>query len=81
MANNNINNCNNINNNQINNTMEVKTMKQITNGTINFNADALNASIIASANKENCGPSGPLFFYFFGCGQAHSASRRGMSYA
>lgn len=42
-----INNCNN--NNQINNTMEVKTMKQITNGTINFNADALNASIIASA--------------------------------
>lgn len=47
MANNNINNCSN--NNQINNTMEVKTMKQITNGTINFNADALNASIIASA--------------------------------
>ena len=42
------NNCSN-NNNQINNTMEVKTMKQITNGTINFNADALNASIIASA--------------------------------
>lgn len=42
-----INNCSN--NNQINNTMEVKTMKQITNGTINFNADALNASIIASA--------------------------------
>lgn len=41
------NNCSN--NNQINNTMEVKTMKQITNGTINFNADALNASIIASA--------------------------------
>ena len=44
-----INNCSNNNNNQINNTMEVKTMKQITNGTINFNADALNASIIASA--------------------------------
>lgn len=50
MANNNINNCSNINNNQINNNKsEVKTMKQITNGTINFNADALNASIIASA--------------------------------
>ena len=44
------NNCSNNTNNEINNNKsEVKTMKQITNGTINFNADALNASIIASA--------------------------------
>ena len=58
------NNCSNINNNnnQINNTMEVKTMKQITNGTINFNADALNASIIASAiGYEGNGYDGFLF--------------------
>ena len=65
MKNNNINNCGNINNNnnnQINNTMEVKTMKQITNGTINFNADALNASIIASAiGYEGNGYDGFLF--------------------
>ena len=63
MKNNNINNCSNINNNnQINNTMEVKTMKQITNGTINFNADALNASIIASAiGYEGNGRDGFLF--------------------
>lgn len=44
MANNNINNCSNINNNK----SEVKTMRKITNNTINFNANALNSSLIAS---------------------------------
>ena len=63
MANNNINNCSNINNNQINNNKsEVKTMRKITNNTINFNANALNSSIIASAiSYEGNGYDGFLF--------------------
>ena len=45
-----INNCSNNTNNQINNNKnEVKTMRKITNNTINFNANALNSSLIASA--------------------------------
>lgn len=48
MANNNINNCNN--NNQINNTMEVKTMKQQINiATINKYTNSNDVSVIASA--------------------------------
>lgn len=44
------NNCSNNTNNEINNNKsEVKTMRKITNNTINFNANALNSSIIASA--------------------------------
>lgn len=44
------NNCssNNTNNEINNNKSEVKTMRKITNNTINFNANALNSSIIAS---------------------------------
>lgn len=49
MANNN-NNCSNINNNQINNTMEVKTMKQQINiATINKYTNSNDVSVIASA--------------------------------
>lgn len=44
-----INNCSNNTNNEINNNKsEVKTMRKITNNTINFDANALNSSIIAS---------------------------------
>lgn len=48
------NNCSNNTNNEINNNKsEVKTMRKITNNTINFNANALNSSIIASARYNN----------------------------
>ena len=57
------NNCSNNNNNEINNNKnEVKTMRKITNNTINFNANALNSSIIASAiSYEGNGYDGFLF--------------------
>ena len=57
------NNCSNNTNNEINNNKsEVKTMRKITNNTINFNANALNSSIIASAiGYEGNGYDGFLF--------------------
>ena len=57
------NNCsNNINNEINNNKNEVKTMRKITNNTINFNANALNSSLIASAIAyEGNGRDGFLF--------------------
>lgn len=57
------NNCSNNTNNEINNNKsEVKTMRKITNNTINFNANALNSSLIASAIAyEGNGRDGFLF--------------------
>ena len=57
------NNCNNNTNNEINNNKnEVKTMRKITNNTINFNANSLNSSLIASAiGYEGNGYDGFLF--------------------
>lgn len=56
------NNTNNTNNEINNNKSEVKTMRKITNNTINFNANALNSSIIASAiGYEGNGYDGFLF--------------------
>ena len=57
------NNCSNNTNNEINNNKsEVKTMRKITNNTINFNANALNSSLIASAiGYEGNGYDGFLF--------------------
>lgn len=57
------NNCSNNTNDEINNNKsEVKTMRKITNNTINFNANALNSSIIASAiGYEGNGYDGFLF--------------------
>lgn len=63
------NNCSNNTNNEINNNKsEVKTMRKITNNTINFNANALNSSIIASAiGYEGNGYDGFLFGDDIGC--------------
>lgn len=62
IINNNCSNNNNTNNEINNNKNEVKTMRKITNNTINFNANALNSSIIASAiGYEGNGYDGFLF--------------------